>query len=86
MIKWICFCDSSAWLTLLYSCKKWGNVSLGRLIFNQMIQLENSLAAAYTLMHDIYAAAGMQQDAEKIEAMTVDSCLEKKETMQKHVS
>ena len=86
MIKWICFCDSSAWLTLLYSCKKWGNVSLGRLIFNQMIQLENSLSVAYTLMHDIYLIAGMQQDAEKIEAMPVDSCLEKKETMQKHVS
>jgi Tfp pilus assembly protein PilF len=42
-------------------------VLLGRLAFDKAIQLDNSVASAYVLMANIYATAGMQEDAEKIE-------------------
>ena len=55
------------------ACRKWGNVKLGRLAFDQAIQLNNQLAASYTLMADIYGAAGLLEDAQKVEAMRVKS-------------
>jgi pentatricopeptide repeat protein len=64
--------DPSVWLLLLGSCKKWGNVKLGRLAFDSAIALDDTLAAAYILMSSIYSAAGMQDDAQKVkEAMKV---------------
>ena len=57
------------WLALLGSCQKWGNVKLGRLAFDQAVQLDNTCSAAYVLMAKIFTGAGMQEDAEKVEAM-----------------
>jgi pentatricopeptide repeat protein len=62
----------SVWLALLSACKKWGNVMLGRLVFEEVIQLADDLAPAYTIMADIYAAAGMLEDAEKIRAVRMN--------------
>ena len=59
----------AVWHVLLGSCRKWTNVKLGKLVFDQTIQLDNTCASAYILMANIFAAAGMQQDAEKVEAM-----------------
>ena len=61
--------DTGLWIALLGACRKWGNVKLGKLSFDQIIQLEDSFAAAYVLMANIFATAGMQKDAEKVEAM-----------------
>ena len=61
----------SGWLALLGACRKWGNVKLGKLAFDEVLLLDNGCAAAYTLMANIYASAGMEEDAEKIEAMRV---------------
>jgi pentatricopeptide repeat protein len=61
--------DPALWLALLGSCRKWANVKLGTLAFDQALQLERSCGAAYVLMADIFAAAGMHEDAERIEAM-----------------
>ena len=57
------------WLALLGACKKWGNVKLGKLAFDQAVQQDHSYSAAYTLMASIFEAAGMQEDAELVEAM-----------------
>ena len=61
--------DTAVWLALLGSCRKWGNVELGTLAFDQTLQLEKTCGAAYVLMANIFAAAGMQKDAESVEAM-----------------
>ena len=60
---------SVIWLTLLGACKKWGNVKLGKLIFDQALQVDDTCAVAFVLMANIFTMAGMQEDAEKIEAM-----------------
>ena len=70
VIKTMPFSDHpSVWLALLGSCRKWGNVKLGRLAFDQAIQLEDGCGAAYVLMASTFAAAGMQEEAAKVEAM-----------------
>ena len=60
---------SSVWLAVLGACSKWGNVKLGRLAFDQAIQLGGGCALAYVLMSNIFAVAGMQEDAKKVESM-----------------
>ena len=65
--------DPSAWLALLVACRKWGNVKLGRLAFDQTIQMEGNLSSAYAIMANIYAAVGMQEDAENIESIRVNN-------------
>ena len=61
--------DYPIWIAILGSCQKWGNVKLGKLAFEQAIELDSSYCAAYVLMANTYAAAGMQEDAEMVEAM-----------------
>ena len=56
------------WLSLLGTCKKWENVKLGRLAFDQALQLDSGCAAAYILMASIFEAAGMQDNAEHVKA------------------
>ena len=62
---------AAVWIALLGGCRKWGNVELGRLSYDNVIQLDHTNTAAYVLMGSIYTAAGMQEDAENIEAMRV---------------
>jgi pentatricopeptide repeat protein len=62
--------DPSVWLTLLGACRTWGNVDLAKFVFNRLIQLDANLAAAYILMANIYATAGMKEEAEKVQAMS----------------
>jgi hypothetical protein len=57
------------WLALLDACRKWGNVKHGRLAFERAVQVDISCAAPYVLMASIYVAAGMQEDAQKVDAM-----------------
>ena len=57
------------WVALLSACRKWGNLELGRLAFDQVVQIDDNLAEAYVFMANIYVAAGMLDDAEKVEAM-----------------
>ena len=66
------------WLALLGVCKKWGNLKLGQLAFDQALQLDNCCAAAYILMVDIFALAGMQADVKKIESMQMKYVSSKK--------
>ena len=61
------------WVTLLSACCKLGDVKLGRLAFEYAIQLDENHAGIYVCMRNIYAAAMMQEEAEKIEAMRVEN-------------
>jgi pentatricopeptide repeat protein len=61
----------ATWLALLGACRKWENVKLGKVAFEKTIQMDDTLGAAYVLMTNIYAAAGMQEDAQEVEAMRV---------------
>jgi thioredoxin-like negative regulator of GroEL len=62
---------SSLWLALLGTCAKWGNVNLARLSFDHVMQTNPELASAYVVMANIYAAAGMREEAEEVENMQV---------------
>jgi pentatricopeptide repeat protein len=59
----------TVWIALLSACRKWENAGLGRLAFDQAVQLDASCAVAYILMANIFASNGMKEDAERIEAM-----------------
>ena len=59
------------WASLLGSCRTWGNVKLGKLAFEHAIRLDPKHAPAYVSMRNIYVAAGMQEEAEEIEALRV---------------
>jgi pentatricopeptide repeat protein len=63
----------SVWLALLGACRKWGNVKVGRLSFDRIVQLDRTCAAAYVLMSSIYLSAGMREDALKIEALGLEN-------------
>lgn len=57
---------SSLWLSLLGSCRKHGEVHLGRRVFDQLHKADAKLSAPYVMMAQIYAQAGMWEDASKI--------------------
>ena len=53
-------------LSLLSSCRKWGNVELGRWAFEQALLVDGNSAAAYVGMRNIYSAADILAEAENI--------------------
>jgi pentatricopeptide repeat protein len=60
MIEMMPSCDySPLWLALLGACSKWGNVKMGRLAFDHVVQLNRSCAAAYTIISNIHAGSEM---------------------------
>ena len=54
------------WLAFLGACQKWMNVELGIWAFEQAMELDANCASAYVCMGNIYAAAGMRDEAGKI--------------------
>ena len=52
---------------------KFSFIAIKEIVKANDIQLDNNLAPAYTIMADIYAAAGMLEDAEKVEAMRMNT-------------
>ena len=59
----------AVWVALLGACRKWANVMLGTVAFDQITQLDCTCATAYVLMCSIFASAGMHEDAENVETM-----------------
>jgi pentatricopeptide repeat protein len=59
------------WIALLNACTRWGNVSLGRIAFDEVMRLGTNLSAPYIIMAKMYAAAGMLDMAGEIEAMRI---------------
>ena len=70
LIKRVSYSDYTiVWFALLNGCRKWGNMRLGKLAFDEVVKLDNTCAGAYVLMADIFIAVGMQEDAQRIETM-----------------
>ncbi|KAI5062775.1 hypothetical protein GOP47_0023314 [Adiantum capillus-veneris] len=64
------FCDNAAiWNALLGACLKWKDVNTGRWAFEQAVQADRSDGSAYVLMANIYEAAGMLENAKRIQAL-----------------
>jgi pentatricopeptide repeat protein len=61
------------WLSLLGACSKWTNLALGKLAFEQSINLDEKCNAAYVSMANIYAAAGMHAEAASLESLRAES-------------
>ncbi|KAH7299591.1 hypothetical protein KP509_24G019600 [Ceratopteris richardii] len=60
---------SVVWPVLMDSCQKWGDVNIGKWVFDNAIQENKADVAAYLCMANIYAAAGMHEHAQTIKAM-----------------
>jgi pentatricopeptide repeat protein len=67
----------AVWLALLGACKRWGNVRLARVAFDQVVQLDDGCAGAYVLIAAIFSGAGMQEDVQQVEAMMLKCGLRK---------
>lgn len=61
------------WASLLGSCRSWGNVMLGKLAFEHAIRLDPGHAPAYVSMRNIYVAAGMLEEADRIDALRLQN-------------
>eukprot|EP00250_Pteridium_aquilinum_P020820 c24962_g4_i3 orf=1-561(+) len=59
---------SAVWYVLLGACRKWGDIRVARWAFEQAVQVDKCVAAPYVCMASIYAAAGMQEQVDKVEA------------------
>ncbi|KAH7284481.1 hypothetical protein KP509_34G056100 [Ceratopteris richardii] len=68
-----CCNHSVIWRALLAACRKWGDISVGRWAFDRAIEVDKKDGAAYILMANIYAAAGLQESAKGIETMRVEN-------------
>lgn len=65
-----CHPSSAMWLSVLGGCRKWGDAELGRRAFQPAVELGvRDSWPIYICMHNIFAEAGMQTDADKVEAM-----------------
>lgn len=56
----------TGWTSLLATCQKYQDVSLGRLCFHQILQLDPYNAAGFMLMSNLFADADMWKDVEKL--------------------
>lgn len=70
--------DNIVWRSLLTGCKIYSNVELGRRCFDRLRTLDSNDAAAHTLMSDIFEAAHMWEDADKIQELRVCASTSKK--------
>ncbi|KAI5064645.1 hypothetical protein GOP47_0021315 [Adiantum capillus-veneris] len=64
-----CQPDLVLWNSLLAACWKWRNVEIGRKAFENVMDSGIVNAAACALMSNIYAEAGMMEEARKVEAI-----------------
>ena len=60
--------DLVVWTTLLASCRKWGNVEIGRQAFEAALRLDDKHMAAYNAMFNLYVDANMWEEAKQIES------------------
>ena len=61
--------ELSGWMSLLTSCKTYGNVDIARQCFNEIVHIDPDTAAGYMLMSDIYANAQMWKEYNEIQEM-----------------
>ena len=59
--------DIAVWLCLLASCRTHGNMEVGKFAFDCAVRLQPKEPAAYVLMSNIYADAGMFDSASLVD-------------------
>ncbi|CAL5439760.1 unnamed protein product [Camellia sinensis] len=69
--------DSGIWGALLNSCKIHGNVELGELALERLIELEPDDAGNYVILSNIYAQAGKWEGVAKLRKLMTDRGLKK---------
>ncbi|KAK9066089.1 hypothetical protein SSX86_015491 [Deinandra increscens subsp. villosa] len=69
--------DSAIWGALLNSCKMHGDVELGELALEKLIELEPEEAGNYVIMSNIYAQAGKWEGVAKIRELMTNKKLKK---------
>ncbi|KAH7425680.1 hypothetical protein KP509_11G066100 [Ceratopteris richardii] len=61
--------DIAVWLIVLGASRKWADVKIGRIAFEQAVELSNNDCTAYVCMSYIYKEASMQEEARIIDAL-----------------
>ncbi|XP_057861280.2 pentatricopeptide repeat-containing protein At2g21090 isoform X2 [Cryptomeria japonica] len=61
--------DASIWGSLLGACRNHNNIELGQLVAENLVQLDQTNAAHYVLLSNIYAVAGRWNDVDKVRRM-----------------
>lgn len=69
--------DSGVWGALLNSCKIHGDVELGELALERLIELEPDDAGNYVILSNIYAQAGMWEGVAKLRKLMTERGLKK---------
>ncbi|XP_071733473.1 putative pentatricopeptide repeat-containing protein At3g23330 [Rutidosis leptorrhynchoides] len=69
--------DSGVWGALLNSCKIHGNVELGELALEKLIELEPNEPGNYVIMSNIYAQAGKWEGVSKLRELMTNKKLQK---------
>lgn len=57
------------WVSLLSSCRTYGNIAVGRRSFRMVVTIEPLNASGYVLMSDIYCHVGLQEHADRMEQL-----------------
>lgn len=65
------------WMCLLGACQKHGKVELGKLAFDCAVGVEPGRSAAYVIMRNIYADAGLVEHALRLNALRQAGCVKK---------
>nr|XP_043631116.1 pentatricopeptide repeat-containing protein At2g13600-like [Erigeron canadensis] len=65
------------WSSFLSSCKKYGNVELGREAAYKLFKLEPNSSVPYRVLADIYAGAGLWNDVQNITKLMNDNGVRK---------
>ncbi|XP_024544493.1 pentatricopeptide repeat-containing protein At4g39530-like [Selaginella moellendorffii] len=58
--------DRVIWMTVLAAARKWKDVEVARIAFEAVVELDSEDSAAYSLMANTYAAAGMWKESHEI--------------------
>ena len=61
--------DLLGWTSLLTNCKVYGNVEIGRICFQQLMQLNPNNIPAFNIMMSIYMDAGLWEDINRMHEM-----------------
>lgn len=69
--------DSGVWGALLNSCKIHGEIELGELALEKLIELEPDDAGNYVILSNMYAQAGMWEGVARLRKLMIDKGIKK---------
>jgi len=69
--------DATVWNYLLSACRTYNNVELGEYVAKRVFELDPKDGTPYVLLSNIYAAAGMWDDIEKVRKLMNNRDLKK---------